>query len=363
MKKIVFLNDGIFGYASGMSTSCGGAERQQWLLAHALVNNGWMVTVGVRDLLGSGMRSSIDGVNFVGIGKSQALLSWYHFLRSERPDWWYWRCAYHLWGPSVELAKLTGVRTIFAAAFDSDVQVRRALVLRPRWWPLYAWDLMRSDRIFLQHGGQLSALPAKWRKKAHIVPSIAGFHATGKPHVNREQYVAWVGMLREHKRPDLLIEIARQIPNIRFIVCGGATKHRSPSGYGDAVIQSLKSLPNVKFLGQVSPEKAQQVIQDAAILLSTSEGEGFPNTFLQAWASGTPVISLMIDPDSVIERAGLGVVSGRIENAVKDIDVLMESPQQREEIACRTRKYMDENHSEAVVVGAFNSTLSGSSGD
>ncbi len=358
--KVAFLNDGIFGYARGLTSSCGGAERQQWLLARALVASGWTVTIGVRELLGSEKRSFIDGVNFVGIGKSQILLSWYRFLQSEQPDWWYWRCAYHLWGPAVEAAKLTGVRTIFAAAFDTDVQVRRALVLRPRWWPLYAWGLMRSDRIFLQHGGQLTALPAKWRKKAYIVPSIAGLNSTVKPHSERQKYVAWVGMLREPKRPDLLIEIARQTPNIRFVVCGGSTTHRSSSGYGEQVIGRFQSLPNVEFLGQVSPEKAQEVIREAAILLSTSEGEGFPNTFLQAWSSGTPVISLVIDPDSVIERAGLGVVSGKIKNVVKDIDALMESVQQREEIACRTRKYMDENHSEAVVVKAFNSALSDS---
>ena len=89
------------------------------------------------------------------------------------------------------------------------------------------------------------------------------------------------------------------------------------------------------------------------MLLSTSEGEGFPNTFLQAWSSGTPVVSLMIDPDSVIERAGLGVVSGNIETIGKDLCALMESHHQREEIGLRARKHIVENHSEAVVVRAW----------
>lgn len=357
--KLVFLNDGIFGYASGLPSSCGGAERQQWLLARALVVEGWKVTVGVRDLLAKEKRLYIDGVKFIGIGKDQILLSWYRFLRSEQPDWWYWRCAYHLWGPAVEIAKLAGVRTIFAAAFDSDVLVRRALVFRPRWWPLYAWGLLRSDRIFLQHGGQLSVLPVRWKAKAHIVPSIAGLSSWVKPHSERQKYVAWVGMLREHKRPDLLIEIARQMPNIRFVACGGPTAHRSPSGYGEQVIRSLQSLPNIEYLGQISPEKAHLVIAEAAILLSTSDGEGFPNTFLQAWSSGTPVVSLTIDPDGIIDRNGLGAYSQTVDRATKDITNLISSTKLRNKVAHYAQEYLASVHSIESVINQFNAAVEG----
>jgi len=356
--KIVFFNDRIYEYALG-SFHRGGAERQQWLLARALAASGWSVTVGVRENLDTGKRLTIDRVNFVGTGHCQILLSWYRFLRLEQPDWWYWRCAYHLWGAAVEIAKRTGVRTIFAAGFDTDVQVRRALVFRPRWWPLYGWGLMRSDKIFLQHGGQLATLPATWRAKAHIVPSIACLSLTGKPHSERQQYVAWVGMLREPKRPDLLIEIARQTPNIRFVVCGGPTTHRSSSGYGDLVMRRLHSLPNVDFLGQVSSEKAQQVIQEAAMLLSTSDGEGFPNTFLQAWSSGTPVVSLTIDPDGIINRNGLGAFSQSLEGTARDITNLMNSTNLRDDIALRAQEYLVRVHSPEVVLKQFHNAIQG----
>ena len=357
--KVVFLHDGIFEYAKCLPSTYGGAERQQWLLARALVANGWTVTVGVRNLLAFGTRASIDGVNFVGIGKGQILLSWYRFLKSEQPDWWYWRCAYHLWGPAVEIAKLTGVRTIFAAAFDTDLQIRRALVLRPRWWPLFAWGLMRSDRIFLQHSGQGLALPTNRKAKAHIVPSIAVLTSTMIPHEKRQEYVAWVGMLREPKRPDLLIDIARKMPNIQFVVCGGPTTHRSSSNYGEQVIRNLKALPNIDFLGQVSPVKAQEVIQEASMLLSTSDGEGFPNTFLQAWSSGTPVVSLLIDPDGIIQRNGLGALSGSIEGAVRDMTNLMTSTNRRDDIVLRARKYLGVTHSPEIVIKQFNNAIQG----
>src|SRR4029453_11769775 len=119
--KIVFVDDVIYGYASGASV-VGGAERQQWLLARALATTGWSVTVGVREALAAGERRTIDGVEFlgigrgyIGIGRDHIHLVWYRFLSSEQPDWWYWRCADHLLGSAVEVAKLARVRTIFAA--------------------------------------------------------------------------------------------------------------------------------------------------------------------------------------------------------------------------------------------------------
>jgi glycosyltransferase involved in cell wall biosynthesis len=298
-------------------------------------------------------------VDFVGIGEGPILLAWYRFLLSERPEWLYWRCADHLLGPIFRIARLARVRTIFSAAFDTDVHPRQALTRRRRWWPLYAWGLSQAERLFVQHGGQLSELPPKWRSKAYVISSIAGEGVSAKPHSKRTNYVAWVGVLRQHKRPDLLIEMACKAPAIEFVVCGVPSTFGSPPGYGERIVEALRALPNVTFLGQVAPARAQQVIAEAAVLLSTSNGEGFPNTFLQAWSSGTPVISLQIDPDRIIEREGLGVVSAGVEDAIADINALVGSSQRREEIAVRARQYIAEKHSEAVIVGAFKLAVNG----
>jgi glycosyltransferase involved in cell wall biosynthesis len=96
---------------------------------------------------------------------------------------------------------------------------------------------------------------------------------------------------------------------------------------------------------------------DAAMLLSTSDEEGFPNTFIQAWSVGTPVVSLKIDPDHIIERVGLGMVSGSLERAITDINALIDAPQLREEIAVRAQQYIAEAHSEAAVTAVFEQAL------
>ena len=110
-------------------------------------------------------------------------------------------------------------------------------------------------------------------------------------------------------------------------------------------------------MGKVSHDKALQVIGDSAILLSTSDLEGFPNTFLEAWSAGTPVVSLKIDPDRIIERMGLGTVSGSVERTIADINALMDSPDRRDDIGVRARQYIAETHSEAAIAQVFNRAI------
>lgn len=351
--KILHFNDVVHAYASGDPSANGGAERYQWLLARAMAHVGWNVIVGVRKTLPEGERYTIEGVEFIGTGEGHILSSWYRLLAFERPDWWFWQCADHWFGLAVEIAKLKNVRMIFSAMIDHDVRPRQALYRRPWLWPLYAWGLQRADRVFVQHQGQLGQLSPKLKTKASLLPGIVDSPVEVKPHAFGRNYVAWVGVLRQPKRPDLLLEIAKHLPNVPFVVCGGLSSHRTPKGYAEPIVKELKALPNVQYLGQVAPGKTLEVIGNSAMLLSTSELEGFPSVFLEAWASGTPVVSLKIDPDGVIQRKSLGVVSGTIKDVIRDIPHLMQSIERREEMACRGRKHIQESHSEEAAIRAI----------
>jgi glycosyltransferase involved in cell wall biosynthesis len=167
-------------------------------------------------------------------------------------------------------------------------------------------------------------------------------------------------MLRQPKRPDILLEIARRAPDTRFVVCGGETSFASPSGYSESMVSALQAQSNIQFLGRTTPATTQRVIAEAAVLLSTSDSEGFPNTFLEAWSSGTPVISLTLDPDRIIERHELGLVSRTVHRAVADIATMLGSVQMRDTIAVRARQYVIDNHSEAAVVDRLGRALHGS---
>jgi glycosyltransferase involved in cell wall biosynthesis len=319
---------------------------------------GWAVTVGVRDSpLQVGEATYIDGVKFIGVGREQIFLAWYRFFRSEQPDWWFWQCASHLFGFGVALAHLAGVKAVFGAGLDRDLRVREARFHRPRWWPAYAFGLARADRIVLQHSGQRSDLPQSWNRKAYVVPNIAFGSETVQPHAQRSPTVTWIAALRQVKRPDLLIEIARLLPQIRFVVCGGPSTYMTPPGFSERIIEEFRTIPNIDYRGQVSPDEAVRFSSAASLLLSTSDEEGFPQTFLEAWAHGTPVVSLKIDPDDVISRFGLGAVCRSIEGAALEINRLISSGSVREEMSLKARQYVSRAHSPATAVSVLERAL------
>lgn len=359
--KVLITNDVVYRYACGDPSAVGGSERYQWMLARALAARGWVVTIGVREGLKPNQRVRIDGVEFAGIGQGQFLAALYGFIAAERPDWYLSYGSSHLLGLTTAISKFLGTRSLFAAQFDSDVLPRRALFERPRFWPLYALGLSWSDRIFLQHHKQFEDLPARWRRKSQVVPGVVDIPESYLAHADRQPYVAWVGVLRQPKRPDLLMEIARRLPSVNFVVCGGTSIHRSPEGYGEAIVQALQAQPNIRYLGHVAPSVAIETIRGAALLLSTSDAEGFPSVFVEAWAQGTPVVTLNIDPDSVIAANGLGVVAGSVDGAVRHIQSLVASPSARDAIAARTRAYVAKIHAGAAVAAMVESSMSSGS--
>lgn len=351
--KIAFLNDVAYEYAIGSPKAVGGTERDIWVLSRALAAAGWQSVVGVCGAISIGERRIIEGVEYVGINPGNPIVAWNRFLSSEQPDWLFWEGASHWWGILVELAKRHAVRTVFHAAFDTDVVPQNALVRRSRWWPLYAWGLMRTDRIFVQHSGQFEMLPFRWKSKSEILPKVCQLPPTMKPHSARASYIAWVAMLRTPKRPDLLVEIARKAPHLKFVVCGGLTTHRSQGDSTARAAESLKQLPNVDYRGRVDPEEAAGVIEHAALLLCTSDQEGFPNTFVQAWSHGTPVVTLRVDPDNIIKQRKLGCITGTVDATVEQVQHLISGTHERQAMAISARQYILEQHSAEVVVKKF----------
>jgi glycosyltransferase involved in cell wall biosynthesis len=352
--KIAIINSIVYRYAVGAGNAQGGAERFQWLLARALTKAGWSVVVGVRGALSPGQVEVIDGVQFVGMKRGQMIFSWWQFLDEQRPDWWFWRAADPIWGALLLVAKFKGVRSIFSAAYDTDVSPRIALFRRRRLWPLYAWGLNAVDRIFVQHREQFRNLSSELQKKAEIIPGLVVIPERVKARAERGGYIVWVASLRPHKRPDLLIELARITPEIHYVVCGGRSTFGTPPEFSEKISNRLSSLSNIEHLGEVPHSRVLDIIANAAALVSTSDMEGFPNIFLEAWASGTPVVSLCIDPDDLIKKKGLGFVSRSVERAASDVRNLLKSPETFETISRNARIHIEQVHSGAAVVTAFN---------
>ena len=96
------------------------------------------------------------------------------------------------------------------------------------------------------------------------------------------------------------------------------------------LLAEARTLPNLVLHGAVPRERMAAMYGGAALLLCTSRYEGFPNTFIEAWSLGIPVVST-IDPDGLIaEVSGSGRITGVLQRADGPIASMLPAAQYAE---------------------------------
>jgi glycosyltransferase involved in cell wall biosynthesis len=177
--------------------------------------------------------------------------------------------------------------------------------IRERW--LYRKGLMLADciitqtaqqQLMLKQGFGLASTPLSMPSdvSSSLSPAELTNQRTGRLNV------LWVGRMMPVKRPEMILDIAAQLPEITFHVVGGTDQD---AAYNDSIMTRAAGLSNVIMHGRMSRSDVFRLYRSCHALTCTSEYEGFPNTFLEAFAHGLPVIST-VDPDGIIERKSLG---------------------------------------------------------
>ena len=83
----------------------------------------------------------------------------------------------------------------------------------------------------------------------------------------------------------------------------------------------------------------------AAMFVNTSEYEGFPNTFLEAWRFGVPVVSLHHTLDGLLSEGDVGLHAGSVEALTQQVARLWENPDTAAELGQNGREYLRTNYS------------------
>ena len=95
--------------------------------------------------------------------------------------------------------------------------------------------------------------------------------------------VAYVARLTGVKRPDRMIEVARALPEVTFVVAGDGPLHAEVQGSAPA---------NVIFLGWRAD--IENVYASADAVLLTSDNEGLPVTLIEAALCGVPAVATKV---------------------------------------------------------------------
>jgi glycosyltransferase involved in cell wall biosynthesis len=168
---------------------------------------------------------------------------------------------------------------------------------------------------------------------------------------SRREYVLWVGGIRSVKRPDRFLEIARALPHVRFRMIGGPVGHDDDARvYYERIKAEAAGISNLEFLGFIPYAETEPHFDHASVFVNTSDVEGFPNTFLQAWARGVPTVSFF---DPVLREEGIYRQVQRVEGAVEAVASLAKPSSERDALSARCRTYQQQYHSTESILPRY----------
>jgi glycosyltransferase involved in cell wall biosynthesis len=361
--SICFIAHPAWGEMSGgQKGEIGGIQRQLSLMARWFAARGHSVTLltwdegqpdevfidGVRVLKMCRRVEGIPGVRFFHPRWSSLVSA----MKKADAQVYYQNTAEYVTGQAAMWCRRNGRAFVFSVANDWDCEpdVIRRLMFHER--ELYLYGLKHADLVIAQTRKQQSILADAHKVDSTVIPMPSpptnnGLEPT--PPDRSAPRVVWVGRIAEAKRLEMLLDVAERAPEIVFEVAGIPDP---PSDYADALLERGRSIANVRMLGRVERHRIPEIYRGALCLCCTSFHEGFPNTFLEAWSQGVPLVTTF-DPDGLVVERGLGGVAEDTDGIVAELRRLIANDADWQAASARARAYYVENHLPENVVPRF----------
>jgi glycosyltransferase involved in cell wall biosynthesis len=163
--------------------------------------------------------------------------------------------------------------------------------------------------------------------------------------------IGCVARLSRVKRHDILVDafagVHQRIPASHLLLVGDGDE-RAPL---EARVRAAGLSSHVTFAGTLPNTPLSQQLFDVAVL--TSENEGFPNSLVEASASGVPLVSTRVGgvPDVLVEgETGLGVAIGDVPGTRDAIVALLHDSSRRQQMGAAGRARVTERFSEEAAI-------------
>ena len=332
----------------------GGAELQVALLSKELVCRGHEVTIlgadegQTRDRILDGIRCCVAGrFHTGGLGDTlSAIGPVFAGIRAARPDYVF-ILGWTSWLALLLLARWTGaVKVGFICGLDTEVngEFRRQNPVRGA---LFEFGMRHCDLRF--------AMSEYQRERFREMGLACGFYRNlirkheRRPDVAKDIDFLWIARGRAIKRPHLFLDLAAELAGQRCVmICPNQDAELWRS-----LASRASKIGHVEFSDGVPYHCVQEYYDRARVFVSTSEVEGFPNSFIQAAMGGAAILSLEVDPDGVLARYGGGVVAQSEENLLAEAKALAASPERVASIGRRAPMFVNELLDNSRNVQAF----------
>ncbi len=238
-------------------------------------------------------------------------------FREQKADFYYVRMRHYLHLIPYLAARRNGGRFIQAIASEVDTlgfwgKFRHKYKTHFNPFKFFTLDLpndivfnylvRKSDYIILQHSDQKLKVKSV-KGKVVIFPNIFNFNKLPVVDKPSKDYYIQVGTINVVKGSESLYQLINEVDKKCMIMIVGQPIDRKSR----KIYKHLGKVKNVTLKGRVKHSETMRLIANAKALINTSSFEGFPNIFLEAWATGVPVVSLNVNPEDIINKYQLGI--------------------------------------------------------
>jgi glycosyltransferase involved in cell wall biosynthesis len=364
MLNICLVAHFAYGAVTGGSHgSIGGVERQTSLMAKWLVARGHKVSL-LTWSEGSDEDEKIDGIHVIKICRQDSGLPGIRFfhprwtglnsaMKRANADVYYQNCGEYITGQVAMWCKQHGKKFLYSLANDSDADPKFPVMKTYRERILYRYGLLNADYILSQTKKQMNSLKQGFNLDSEIMPMpCPGPSPTEYEKLifnEKKPSILWAARLHQSKRLELFLDVAKAMPEFDFVVAGSPPRE---DDYFEGLLNTMNALPNLTYLGMVSRKDMPNLYRSNTVFCCSSVYEGFPNTFLEAWSQGLPIVSTF-DPDDLIRDRALGFEADTKEDLISGIKKLCSDQALWQQHSDNSRKYYQENHSVDEVMERF----------
>ena len=363
--KVCFVSSSAYAVLTQKNLGfVGGAELQQALLAKELSRSGFDVSFVTFDFGQKGFEEYDNIKIFKTYSKNATAKGRYYYsklrticdlrktwnaLKQANSDIYYCRG----FGINAEITTLFCLlkKKKFILSIAHDMEVDGTRLKNAKFYDrlLIKFGVKRADCVIAQSKHQQELIRKNFNKASIVIKSM---HILPEEVTEKAMppIVLWVSRMQDWKQPELFLEIAKAIPTARFQMIGGVSESKE---FYEQIKGHASKIPNLEFIGFVPYPEINKYFDRASIFVNTSTSEGFPNTFLQAWARYTPVVSLNVDPDKIICKNELGFHSRTFEQVVKDVKILLKDGKLREKMGENGRRYAEKKHDIKTIVKEY----------
>ncbi len=338
-------------FDSSIDAVFGGAEVDLYMLGTELAKDtGFVVSFIVADYAQAAERE-IEGVRLIKSlsfkeGPLAGAIKIWRAMRKADADIYMFKTA----SPGVPLAVLFCAiyKRVFAYRAASSRECDGTYADQHKiFGKIFNWSLQKAGFVTVQNINDKDSLNRTTGTGAQVIPNG---HRLPPVATETRNCILWVGRSAQVKQPELFIDLAKRLPDERFVmICQRATGDDSY----DQLCRQARDVKNIEFHERVTFHEIDTFFEWAKILVNTSDSEGFPNTFIQACKGQAAILSYNVNPDGFLDEFNCGICAdGDKEKLARLLNELL-ADLRYAELGANGRKYVEENHDITKIIDRY----------